>query len=197
MPKAVILRNLDAMAAVKLNVLHLHLSDDQGFRVESRLFPKLHQDGSGGSYYTQADIDEIVAYAADRGIRVVPEFDLPGHSTSWLVAYPELGSAPGPYTLAREYGISRRDDRSDARGGLRVPRPLHRRDGAAVPRSVLPHRRRRGERQDALELERAHPAVHARAQARREPRAPGVLRPAAPEDPRESWASRRRAGTRS
>ena len=105
MPKAVILRNLDAMAAVKLNVLHLHLSDDQGFRVESRLFPKLHQEGSGGTYYTQADINEIVAYARDRGIRVVPEFDLPGHTTSWLVAYPELGSAPGPYTLAREYGI--------------------------------------------------------------------------------------------
>jgi len=105
MPKAVILSNLDAMAAVKLNVLHLHLSDDQGFRVESRLFPKLHLEGSGGSYYTQSDINEIVAYANDRGIRVVPEFDLPGHSTSWLVAYPELGSAPGPYTLARDYGI--------------------------------------------------------------------------------------------
>jgi hexosaminidase len=105
MPKAVILRNLDAMAAVKLNVLHLHLSDDQGFRVESRLFPRLHQAGSGGNYYTQADIREIVAYAADRGIRVIPEFDLPGHSTSWLVAYPELGSGTGPYRLAREYGI--------------------------------------------------------------------------------------------
>ena len=105
MPKAVILRNLEAMAAVKLNVLHLHLSDDQGFRVESRLFPKLHQEGSGGYYYSQADINEIVAFANDRGIRVVPEFDLPGHSTSWLVAYPELGSAPGPYTLARDYGI--------------------------------------------------------------------------------------------
>ena len=105
MPKPVILRNLDAMAAVKLNVLHLHLSDDQGFRVESRLFPRLHQAGSGGNYYTQADIREIVAYAADRGIRVVPEFDMPGHTTSWLVAYPELGSGTGPYTLAREYGI--------------------------------------------------------------------------------------------
>ncbi len=105
MPKAVILRNLDAMAAVKLNVLHLHLSDDQGFRVESRLFERLSQAASGGSYYTQADINEIVAYARDRGIRVVPEFDLPGHSTSWLVAYPELGSGPGSYTLPREYGI--------------------------------------------------------------------------------------------
>jgi hexosaminidase len=105
MPREVILRNLDAMAAVKLNVLHLHLSDDQGFRVESRLFPRLHQFGSFGNYYTQSDIREIVAYAADRGIRIVPEFDLPGHSTSWLVAYPQLGSGPGPYSLAREYGI--------------------------------------------------------------------------------------------
>jgi hexosaminidase len=105
MPKEVILRNLDAMAAVKLNVLHLHLSDDQGFRVESRLFPRLHQEGSGGNYYTQDDVREIVAYATDRGIRVVPEFDLPGHTTSWLVAYPKFGSGAGPYTLAKEYGI--------------------------------------------------------------------------------------------
>ena len=105
MPKEVILRNLDAMAAVKLNVLHLHLSDDQGFRVESQRFPRLHQSGSGGNYYTQADVREIVAYATDRGIRVVPEFDVPGHATSWLVAYPELGSGTGPYTLARQYGI--------------------------------------------------------------------------------------------
>ena len=105
MPKEVLLRNLDAMAAVKLNVLHLHLSDDQGFRVESRLFSRLHQVGSGGNYYTQPEVREIVSYAADRGIRIVPEFDLPGHSTSFLVAYPELGSRPGPYTLARDYGI--------------------------------------------------------------------------------------------
>lgn len=105
MPKEVILRNLDAMAAVKLNVLHLHLTDDQGFRVESRLFPRLHEAGSDGKYYTQSDIREIVAYAADRGIRVVPEFDLPAHATSWLVGYPELGSGSGPYALAREYGI--------------------------------------------------------------------------------------------
>jgi hexosaminidase len=105
MPKDVILRNLDAMAAVKLNVLHLHLTDDQGFRVESRLFPRLQEAGSGGNYYTQDDIREIVGFAADRGIRVVPEFDLPGHATSWLVAYPMLGSGPGPYALARDYGI--------------------------------------------------------------------------------------------
>jgi len=105
MPKAVVLRNLDAMAAVKLNVLHLHLSDDQGFRVESKLYPRLQQVASDGHYFTQRDIREIVSYAADRGIRVVPEFDMPGHTTSFLVAYPELGSAAGPYTLARRAGI--------------------------------------------------------------------------------------------
>ncbi|HEX5885100.1 MAG TPA: family 20 glycosylhydrolase [Pyrinomonadaceae bacterium] len=101
----VLKRNLDAMAAVKLNVLHWHLTEDQGFRVESKKFPKLHQLGSDGNYYTQDQIREIIAYARDRGIRVVPEFDIPGHSTSWLVGYPELGSAPGPYTIERRPGI--------------------------------------------------------------------------------------------
>src|SRR5687767_4383468 len=101
----VLKRTLDAMAAVKLNVLHWHLTEDQGFRVESKKFPKLHQLGSDGNYYTQEQIKEIIAYARDRGIRVVPEFDIPGHSTSWLVGHPELGSAPGPYTIERRPGI--------------------------------------------------------------------------------------------
>lgn len=104
-PMEVLKRNLDAMAALKLNVLHWHLTEDQGFRVESKKFPKLHQLGSDGNYYTQEQIKEIIAYARDRGIRVVPEFDIPGHSTSWLVGYPELGSAPGPYTIERRPGI--------------------------------------------------------------------------------------------
>jgi hexosaminidase len=101
----VIEQNLDAMAAVKLNVLHWHLSDDQGFRVESQLFPRLQQFGSDGHFYTQDQIRHIVAYAHDRGIRVVPEFDIPGHTTSWLVGYPELASAPGPYSIERHWGI--------------------------------------------------------------------------------------------
>jgi len=101
----VLKRNLDAMAAVKMNVLHWHLTEDQGFRVESKKFPKLHQLGSDGNYYTQEQVKEIIAYARDRGIRVVPEFDIPGHSTSWLVGHPELGSAPGPYTIERRPGI--------------------------------------------------------------------------------------------
>jgi hexosaminidase len=98
-PIDVLKRNLDAMAAVKLNVFHWHLTEDQGFRVESKKFPKLHQLGSDGNYYTQDQVREVIAYARDRGIRVVPEFDIPGHSTSWLVGYPELGSAPGPNTI--------------------------------------------------------------------------------------------------
>src|SRR5919107_1717797 len=104
-PPEVLKRNLDAMAAVKMNVLHWHLTEDQGFRIESKKFPKLHQMGSDGNYYTQEQARDIIAYAAARGIRVVPEFDMPGHATSWLVGHPELGSAPGPYTIERGAGI--------------------------------------------------------------------------------------------
>jgi hexosaminidase len=105
MPVEVIKRNLDGMAAVKMNVLHWHLSEDQGFRVESKKFPKLHELGSDGNYYTQEQIKEVIAYAAERGIRVVPEFDMPGHATAWFVGYPELASAPGPYQIERRWGI--------------------------------------------------------------------------------------------
>ncbi len=90
-------RNIDAMAVVKMNVLHWHLTDDEGFRVESKQFPLLHERGSNGDYYTQAQLKELVKYAADRGIVIVPEFDMPGHSQSWFAGYPELASLPGPY----------------------------------------------------------------------------------------------------
>ena len=105
MPVEVVKRNLDGMAAVKLNVFHWHLSDDQGFRVESKRYPKLQESGSDGNYYTQAEIRQVVEYARERGIRVVPEFDIPGHTTSWFVGYPELASAPGPYRIERTWGI--------------------------------------------------------------------------------------------
>src|SRR5229473_2261707 len=104
-PVDVIKRNLDAMAAVKLNVLHWHLSENQGFRVESKLFPKLQGMGSDGLFYTQDQVRGIIAYARDRGIRVVPEFDMPGHSTAWFVGYPDLASAPGPYSIERKWGV--------------------------------------------------------------------------------------------
>ncbi len=104
-PVDVIKRNLDAMAAVKMNVFHWHLTEDQGFRVESKVFPKLHQLGSDGMFYTQAQIRDVIDYAAERGIRVMPEFDIPGHSTSWFVSYPEFSSAPGPYGVERKFGV--------------------------------------------------------------------------------------------
>jgi hexosaminidase len=107
MPLEVIKRNLDAMAAVKLNVLHWHLTEDQGFRVETRKFPELYLQGSDGDFYTQEQIREIIKYAADRGIRVMPEFDMPGHATAWLVSHPEIGSGkPGEtYEIERRPGI--------------------------------------------------------------------------------------------
>jgi hexosaminidase len=104
-PVEVIKRTLDGMAAVKLNVFHWHLTEDQGFRIESKLFPKLTGMGSDGLFYTQDEARQIIAYARARGIRVVPEFDMPGHSKSWFVGYPGLASAPGPYTIRREFGI--------------------------------------------------------------------------------------------
>lgn len=97
-------RNIDAMAAVKMNVLHWHLTDDQGWRIESKVYPQLHQQGSEGMYYTQDQVREIVAYCADRGIRVVPEFDVPGHATTWVMAFPELASSPYQYMRDKEAG---------------------------------------------------------------------------------------------
>jgi hexosaminidase len=92
----VIKRNLDGMEAVKLNVFHWRFADDMGFHIESKRFPLLQQKGSGGSYYSQDEVKEIVAYARDRGIRVVPEFDMPCHTGSWFLGYPELGSGKDP-----------------------------------------------------------------------------------------------------
>lgn len=105
LPIEVVKRNLDGMEAVKINVFHWHLSDNQGFRIESKRFPKLQEMGSDQHYYTQEQVKEVIGYARERGIRVVPEFDLPGHSTAWFVGYPELASGKGPYGIEREYGV--------------------------------------------------------------------------------------------
>ena len=84
-------RTLDAMAFYKLNVLHLHLTDDQGFRFRSLAYPEL----ASVDAYSGDELRSLVAYAADRAIRVVPELDVPGHATSWLVAHPEWGANGG------------------------------------------------------------------------------------------------------
>ena len=104
-PIPVIERNLDAMEAVKLNVFHWHLSDDQGFRVESKVFPLLQKKSSDGLYYTQDQVRQVIEYARDRGIRVIPEFDMPAHATAWFAAYPQLASGKGPYQIARQWGV--------------------------------------------------------------------------------------------
>jgi hexosaminidase len=104
-PLEVLRRNIDGMEAVKMNVFHWHLSENQGFRVESRKFPKLHEMGSNGLYYTPEEIRGLIAYARERGIRVVPEFDIPGHSTAWFVGHPEFASGPGPFAIERRWGV--------------------------------------------------------------------------------------------
>jgi hexosaminidase len=95
-PISAIKRNLDGMEAVKLNVFHWRFADNQGFHMESTKFPLLQQKGSGGFYYTQDEVREIIAYARDRGIRVIPEFDMPCHTTSWFLGYPDLASGQDP-----------------------------------------------------------------------------------------------------
>src|SRR5258708_18234530 len=98
-------RNLDGMEAVKMNVFHWHISDNQGFRAESKKLPKLTSLGSGGQYHLQEEIRDLIAYARDRGIRVVPEFDMPGHSSSWFVGYPDIASTPGPFKIDDAWGV--------------------------------------------------------------------------------------------
>jgi hexosaminidase len=105
-PIDIIKRNLNAMASVKLNVFHWHLTDDQGFRVESKVYPKLQEVAADGLYYTQEQIKDIVTYASNLGIRVVPEFDVPGHASAILAAYPELGSKDDyDYNVERFSGV--------------------------------------------------------------------------------------------
>ncbi|PPK70825.1 beta-N-acetylhexosaminidase [Actinokineospora auranticolor] len=127
-PKAGVLRFLDLMAAHKLNVLHFHLTDDQGWRLEVPAFPKLtevgawrhgswvgrqvdgdetHDNRPHGGYYTTADLREIVAYARARQITVVPEVDVPGHSQAAIAAYPELGVTKEPVAVWHAWGESR------------------------------------------------------------------------------------------
>lgn len=98
-------RNLELMSAVKMNVFHWHLSDDQGFRVQIDSHPELYQKGSDGNYYTKSQIKEIVDYAYNLGIRVIPEIDVPGHATAILTAMPQLASKDTTYTLERNAGI--------------------------------------------------------------------------------------------
>lgn len=107
-------RLLDLMALLKLNRFHWHLTDDQGWRIESKVFPKLTEIGAYrndvdqkyGAFYTQEEIKEIVRYASERFIEVIPEIDLPGHTQAMLASYPELACKSGNYQVMEEWGIS-------------------------------------------------------------------------------------------
>lgn len=105
LPLPVLKRKVDIMAATKLNVLHLHLTDDQGWRFESQRFPRLQQIGGVDGFYSQEQLRQLVNYAAERGIRVVPEIDLPGHTTALGAAYPEFMSQPGPNQPEIHWGV--------------------------------------------------------------------------------------------
>jgi hexosaminidase len=95
---------IEEMSLVKLNVLHWHLADDQGFRIESRKYPLLHSQ-CGSEYYSQEQIREIVAYADQRGVEVIPEIDMPGHTSAILAAYPEYGCRGERVALPESGGI--------------------------------------------------------------------------------------------
>lgn len=108
-------RYLDWMAHLKLNKFHWHISDDQGWRIESKRFPRLHEIGSRrrepdgseyGGYYTQKQIKMVLEYAALRGIEVIPEIDIPGHAMAILAAYPDLACFPQEFETLNVWGIS-------------------------------------------------------------------------------------------
>jgi hexosaminidase len=121
--KDTVLRTLDLMALQKLNVFHWHLTEDEGWRIEIKKYPKLTEVGAWragtsysltggahngvphGGFYTQAEIREIVAYAADRHITIVPEVEMPGHALAALTAYPELSCSGGPFEMGTHFGI--------------------------------------------------------------------------------------------
>lgn len=113
-PVEFIKKTIDMLALHNLNRLHLHLTDDQGWRIEIKKYPLLAEvssqrpDAEGriyGSYYTQQEIRELVAYAQERFITIIPEIDMPGHVEAALTAYPELGCTGGPYTITSQPGV--------------------------------------------------------------------------------------------
>ncbi|MEB5972085.1 beta-N-acetylhexosaminidase [Pantoea dispersa] len=105
LPLDTLKRQIDGIAAARMNVFHWHLTDDQGWRFASSHYPQLQQQASDGLFYSQQQMRELVRYATQRGVRVVPEIDLPGHASALAVAMPELMSAPGPYAMQRGWGV--------------------------------------------------------------------------------------------
>ncbi|WP_338507992.1 family 20 glycosylhydrolase [Erwinia aphidicola] len=105
LPIETLKRQIDGIAAAKMNVFHWHLTDDQGWRFASSHYPQLQEKASDGLWYSQQQMRDIVSYASERGVRVVPEIDFPGHASALAVAMPQLISAPGPYQMERAWGV--------------------------------------------------------------------------------------------
>ncbi|CAF1521136.1 unnamed protein product [Rotaria magnacalcarata] len=102
-PISIIQKTINFMHLVKMNVLHLHLSDDQGFRLESKRFPRLHDSHE---FYSQSDMQNLIEYARQRAIRIVPEFDMPAHTSAWFIGYPHLASTQkSSYHLETTWGV--------------------------------------------------------------------------------------------
>jgi hexosaminidase len=106
MPKEFVLKHIDLLALHKFNVFHWHLTDDQGWRIDIQKYPKLTAVGAHAGFYAQDDVREVVRYAADRGITVLPEIEMPGHATAAIAAYPELGNTGKPIEVRTKWGIS-------------------------------------------------------------------------------------------
>jgi len=98
---------IEEMSVYKLNVLHWHLSEDQGWRIESKVYPSLHEQASNGQYYTQQQIKEIVQFAKERGVEIIPEIDMPGHSSAAISVFKELSCLDEEVSLATGYGVFR------------------------------------------------------------------------------------------
>lgn len=114
MDKEFVKRYIDLLAYHKMNVLHWHLTEDQGWRIEIKKYPELTEVGAWrknddgtlyGGYYTQEDIREVVEYAKSRYITIVPEIEMPGHSMAAITAYPELSCTGGPFDVAATWGV--------------------------------------------------------------------------------------------
>ena len=102
-PLTIIKQTINFMQLVKMNVLHLHLSDDQGFRLESKRFPRLHDIYE---FYSQVEMQNLIEYARLRAVRIVPEFDMPAHTAAWFVGYPHLASSlQSSYQLEKNWGV--------------------------------------------------------------------------------------------
>ena len=113
MPKHFVKTYIDLLARYKLNVFHWHLTEDQGWRIEIKAYPKLTEVGAWrqeqgqayGGFYTQDDVREVVEYAGERGVTIVPEIEMPGHAMAALAAYPELSCSGGPFEVPTNWGI--------------------------------------------------------------------------------------------